>query len=120
MFSRLALTAILAAAVGDAQAMEISREQCELIRGELIISVSNARAAQEGLRRAQLAMLDLVALNFQLQHLDGKPNVTLITDRVQKAVDEVSAANREALAGTSDNSAKGALAFMDVCGPPPQ
>ncbi|CDX39176.1 exported hypothetical protein [Mesorhizobium sp. ORS 3359] len=116
---RLLIAATSAGTLSSANAMEITREQCELIRGELITSISNAKAAQEGLKRAQLAMLDLATLNFELQHVGGTHDVSPITDRVQKAIDEVSAASKEAVANTNNNSPQGALAFMRVCGPPP-
>ncbi|AZO42947.1 hypothetical protein EJ076_18510 [Mesorhizobium sp. M7D.F.Ca.US.005.01.1.1] len=110
----------LAGSVGSgAHPLVISREQCELVREELITSMSNYKASQEALRRAQIAMIDLVSLNFELQHLGGEHDLSPITDRVQKAIDEVSAANKYALAARKDNSAKGAIAFMNVCGPPP-
>lgn len=109
----------LAGSVGSgAHPLLISREQCELVRAQLIRDTTNLKNYQEGMKRAQLAMLDLAALNFQLQHLGGKPNVSPITDRVQRAIDEVSGAVKSALAST-DDSPEGAVAFMNVCGPPP-
>ncbi|BCG91435.1 hypothetical protein MesoLj131a_02990 [Mesorhizobium sp. 131-2-1] len=109
---------LLTGEVSGAHAMKISREQCELVRAQLIRDATNLKNYQEAMKRAQLAMLDLAALNYQLQHLGGEHDVSPITDRVQKAIDEVSGATKSALA-TTDHSPGGATAFMDVCGPPP-
>jgi hypothetical protein len=68
----------LAGSVSSAHAVVISREQCELVRAQLIRDTTNLKNYQEGMKRAQLAMLDLAALNFQLQHLGGKQDVSPI------------------------------------------
>lgn len=117
MLRRLAMTAILVGAASGAQGMEISREQCELIRAELITSTTSLKNSHEATQRTMLAMFDLAALNFEIRQMGGD-RLGPITGRLQKAIDEVTAAAKDALA-TPDHSTAGALAFMNVCGPPP-
>lgn len=64
-----------------------------------------------------LAALDLALLKFELEQIGGD-KVRPITDRLQKNLDAISAASAHAVADKS-MVAKGALAFMDVCGQPP-
>ncbi|TIW72936.1 MAG: hypothetical protein E5V58_12995 [Mesorhizobium sp.] len=113
---RLGLVILLATA-GSAQALEISREQCELIRQQLVASATSSKNAHQALSDINLAALDLALLKFELEQIGGD-KVRPITDRLQKNLDAISAASAHAVADKSV-VAKGALAFMDVCGPPP-
>jgi len=115
---RLLIPAAMAVTSNSALAIEITREQCELIRAELISTTTSLKNSHEATRRTMLAMMDLAVLNFQIKQLGGD-RLNPITDRLQKAMDEVTAATHDALA-TPDHSAAGALAFMQVCGPPLQ
>jgi hypothetical protein len=73
--------------------------------------------AHEAVRDINLAALDLALLKFELEQLGGD-KLQAITDRLQKNLDTISAARSQA-ASEKGIVAKGALAFMDVCGPPP-
>lgn len=115
---RLLIAATLAGTLGSAHGMEITREQCELIRAELIASTTSLKNSHEAQRRTMLSMIDLPALNFQIKQMGGD-RLNPITDRIQKAIDEMTAAGKEALA-TPDHSAAGALAWMFAGRPLPR
>lgn len=118
MIIRRATVAILAAmACGDAKAMEISREQCELIRQQLIISIQTIQHSQNALIQIQFAAMGLVILQSQLEQT-GNEGAIQIAQRLAKHVDAISAATKDA-AAHDKLSPEGALAFMKVCGPPP-
>ncbi|WP_217568802.1 hypothetical protein [Mesorhizobium sp. GbtcB19] len=97
--------------------MEISRQQCELIRQQLIAAATDSQNTHEALREINLASLDLALLKFELEQLGGD-KVRLVTDRLQKNLDAISAATKHSVETTSFDK-EGALAFMAVCGPPP-
>ncbi|MBZ9974036.1 hypothetical protein [Mesorhizobium sp. BR-1-1-10] len=111
------MAAAIASTLDSAHASEITREQCELIRQQLIASATASKNAHEAVRDINLAALDLVLLKLELEQLGGD-KLRPVTDRLQKSLDTISAASSHA-ASEKGIVAKGALAFMHVCGPPP-
>ncbi|QGU20830.1 hypothetical protein MCHK_10065 [Mesorhizobium huakuii 7653R] len=119
MFRRLATTAILVGTVSNAHSMEISREQCELIRGHLIASATAQKYYAEALVQSQIVAMDLVSLKFELKHISGEAGAQIIADRLQKDIDAISAASSSS-SSVKSFVAEGIMAFGDVCGPPPK
>lgn len=100
------------------QAMEISREQCELVRGQLVASMQILQSYQNALKQSQFVALDLVMLKFEVSQIEGGGARTL-EKRLQENIDRISEAAKSTLS-MDRMEPEGALAFMKVCGPPPK
>ncbi|BCM19175.1 hypothetical protein [Mesorhizobium sp. J8] len=114
---RLLIAATLAGTLSSAHGMEITREQCELIRRQLIAGATDSQNSHEALKEINLASFDLALLKFELEQIGGE-KVRIVTDRLQKNLDAIAAATKHSTEVKSYDQ-DGLLAFMTVCGPPP-
>ena len=114
----LAIAAMLTLSIGGtagANAMEISRGQCESIRRDIIARTQALLYYQKAIRQMQIVAMDMVLMRDFVE-ADGVSGRQLAA-RLTKDIAAISAALKEAL--SRDGLTPNDLTFVKVCGPPP-
>ncbi|MGN6771013.1 MAG: hypothetical protein ACTHJQ_14400 [Rhizobiaceae bacterium] len=114
------LAAVLAISIGgvdSAGAMEISRDQCESIRRDLVATTQTLLRYRKAVRQMQVVAMDMVLMRDFLEGAGGD-TARQLAARLTKDVASISAVTKDAL--SMDAARHDDQTFVKVCGQPPR